>query len=395
MMGNFRNKNVYQALGVQQSINAVGTGTTVGGAGPPEFVRSKMEESSLGFVDMKQLLEKSGEYLAKLFGTEAVYISSGGAAALTLSAAASMAGIDPIKITQLPDTNGIKSEILVPKKRMDEVKGYDRTITASGAKLVEFGSESAVTVEDLESAINSNTAAIYYSWPPYGALPLGMYNWPPPPGDPNILSPDEAKSIAKKYNIPVIVDGGAEIFPLDHIKKVAQSGDLVCFGGKYFGGPNATGIIAGTSDLIKAVSAQSFIPTAGALGVGRSMKLDRQQIVAIVVAVDEWFSMDHTKRISDYDEKISVIYESIKNLKGVDAKVQWEDNSFHGSYLIGKIDTEYFGKKATTIKDELFEGEPSILIQAPDAETIRLFVYTLYDGEEHTIAKRLCEILQK
>ena len=78
--------------------------------------------------------------------------------------------------------------------------------------MVEFGSESAVTVEDLESAINSNTAAIYYSWPPYGALPLGMYNWPPPPGDPNILSPDEAKSIAKKYNIPVIVDGGAEIF---------------------------------------------------------------------------------------------------------------------------------------------------------------------------------------
>ncbi|GIS68349.1 MAG: hypothetical protein CM1200mP7_2980 [Chloroflexota bacterium] len=71
---------------------------------------------------------------------------------MTLSAAASMAGIDPIKITQLPDTNGIKSEILVPKKRMDEVKGYDRTITASGAKLVEFGSESAVTVEDLESA---------------------------------------------------------------------------------------------------------------------------------------------------------------------------------------------------------------------------------------------------
>ena len=106
-------------------------------------------------------------------------------------------------------------------------------------------------------------------------------------------------------------------------------------------------------------------------------------------------SMDHTKRISDYDEKISVIYESIKDLKGVDAKVQWEDNSFHGSYLIGKIDTEYFGKKATTIKDELFEGEPSILIQAPDAETIRLFVYTLYDGEEHTIAKRLGEILQK
>ena len=116
MMGNFRNKNVYQALGVQQSINAVGTGTAVGGAGPPEFVRSKMEESSLGFVDMKQLLEKSGEYLAKLFGTEAVYISSGGAAALTLSAAASMAGIDPIKIRQLPDTDGIKSEILVPKK---------------------------------------------------------------------------------------------------------------------------------------------------------------------------------------------------------------------------------------------------------------------------------------
>ena len=125
-MGTFDNVSVYEKLGVHASINAVGTGTVVGGSGPPDFVREKMEEVSTSFTDMGELLTKSGEFVAELMGTEAAFVTSGGAAALALSAASCMAGTDPQKLSQLPDTTCLRNEILVQKKHQD---GFDRALT--------------------------------------------------------------------------------------------------------------------------------------------------------------------------------------------------------------------------------------------------------------------------
>ena len=113
----------YKKLGVRSSINAVGAGTAVGGSGPPKAVREAMEVASQGYVKMDELFERSGAFLADLLGTEAVYVTSGGAAALTLSAAACMTGMDTARIDALPDATGMKSEILVQKKH---IPSYDR-----------------------------------------------------------------------------------------------------------------------------------------------------------------------------------------------------------------------------------------------------------------------------
>ena len=75
-----------------------------------------MEAASLGYVRMDELFERSGVFIADLLGTEAAQVTSGGAAALTLSAAACMAGADPDRVHALPDTTGMKSEVLVQKK---------------------------------------------------------------------------------------------------------------------------------------------------------------------------------------------------------------------------------------------------------------------------------------
>ena len=389
-MGTFGTGTVYEKLGVRASINAVGTGTVVGGAGPPDFVREKMEEVSTSFVDMGELLARSGEFVAEIMGTEAAFITSGGAAALTMSAAACMAGTDADKLTQLPNTSGMKDEVLVLKKRFDS---YDRCVAATGAKLIEVGDDEACTTEQLEAAIGPNTAAIYYAWPPYGAHPLGMYDWAPPPGDPALPTPEEAHSIGSEHGVPLIVDGASDIYPLDHLRKVAQAGDLVCFGGKYYGGPNASGFVSGRKDLVEAVTAQSFIPTHGGLGIGRSMKSDRQQVVAVVVALDAWFTMDHEARIAEYDRRITAIERAAKGLPGVETDVYWSPDSFYGSFLTITVEAATLGKDAKQIGVEMYEGEPSILLQTPDAETVRIFVYTLTDGEDRMIADRLKAVL--
>ena len=99
---------------------------------------------------MDELFERSGAFLADLLGTEAVYVTSGGAAALTLSAAACMTGMDTARIDALPDTTGMKSEILVQKKH---IPSYDRCLRAAGATIVEAGGDDSCTEEELASAI--------------------------------------------------------------------------------------------------------------------------------------------------------------------------------------------------------------------------------------------------
>lgn len=389
-MGSFDNIGVYERLGVHSSINAFGTGTMVGGSGPSKIVREKMEEVSEGFADMTELLTKSGEFIADLMGTEAAFVTSGGAAALALSAAACMAGTDPEKLEQLPDTTGMKNEILVQKKHF---ASWDRAIMTSGARLIEVGDDNSCTNKQLEDAIGPNTAAIFYPWPPYGAHPRGFYDWAPPPGDPNLVSLDDASQIGTKNDVPLIVDGASDIYPLEHFRKVAQAGDLVCFGGKYYGAPNASGFVCGSRDMIDAVFASSWVPTTGGTGIGRTMKSDRQQIVAVAVALDSWFTTNHEDRITEYDRRITLIEESVKNQAGVHPEIYWSGDTFYGSFLTIKIDSSVLGKDALEIKKEMFEGEPSVILQAPDPETLRIFVYTLEEGDDKKIAYRLNQVL--
>ena len=207
------------------------------------------------------------------------------------------------------------------------------------------------------------------------------------------MSLDDARKIGAKHGVPLILDGASDVYPLDHFRKVAQAGDLVCFGGKYYGGPNASGFVCGRKDLVEAVSASSWIPTTAGLGIGRSMKSDRQQIVALVVGLDDWFTMNHEDRIMEYDRRITVIEKAAQGLAGVSSDVYWSGDSFYGSFLTIKIDSGTLGKDARRIKTEMFEGRPSVMVQAPDPDTLRIFVYTLDEGDDERIAVRLNEVL--
>ena len=128
------------------------------------------------------------------------------------------------------------------------------------------------------------------------------------------------------------------------------------------------------------------------MGIGRSMKSDRQQIVALVVALDEWFTMNHEDRIAEYDRRITTITKATEGVPGVSPDTYWSGDSFYGSFLTIKVDADTLGKDAQQIKAEMFEGSPSVMLQAPDAETFRVFVYTLDEGDAETIAGRLEEV---
>ena len=296
---------VYERLGVRRVINAWGVATELGGWGQSERVTRAMEEANRGTVEMQELLRKSGDFIADLLGVEAAFVTSGGAAAQALSVAACMAGTDPDRIARLPDTTGMKSEVVIQKRNRYM---FDRCYTLTGASLVDAGDDDGTTEDDLDAAIGPNTAAVAY--------------YIQPPIDDAIVSLEDTVALARSRGVTALGDACSQIYPLDYFRRCAQSADLVTFGAKYMGAPHSAGFVCGKRDLIDAVSAQSFVTYHydGGRAVGRAMKIDRHEIIGVVTAIEDWFTMDHEERILEYEARFATIDDALGDVEGVSTR---------------------------------------------------------------------------
>ncbi len=163
--------NIYKKLGARPVINATGNQTVRGGSTPSATVRDAMRQADESYVEMEELLEKSGQFIAEQLGVEDAYVTAGCYAALVLASAAVMTGNDPDKCAQLPDTTGLKDEIVF---QTIQHYGYDRAFTVPGSKLISVGDENGCTEVALKEAIGENTAAVAYLIQPNqgNAVPL-------------------------------------------------------------------------------------------------------------------------------------------------------------------------------------------------------------------------------
>ena len=378
-----RSRQVYEELGLRPVINCSGFHLTVlGGSTLSPTVQRAMEDANRYFVDMKEMLEKSGQIIADLVSAEAALVTSGCSAAMLLAVAACMAGKDTEKVARLPDATGMKNEILI---QYGQRYKYDRTLINTGAKLVEVGSESGTTPADIEAAIGEKTVAMHFvaSGNQNGVVPL-----------------EELVRIGKQYNIPVIVDAAGQVYPVEKLQKNQLLGaDLVAYSSKYFGGPNSTGFLAGRKDLVEAAVMHNFIgfEYGPPRTIGRAMKVDRQEVVAVVTALREWMSMDHEARFAHYRKRA-------ERLKDALGGIPHSKASLHGDPVTGvcvTLDQGEVGKTTAEIAEGLKAGNPSIWFhwelsmylqrQAPNSMVFS--VETILDGDEPVIAERLREVL--
>lgn len=375
-MGHSSGGGIYEDLGVRQVINARGHLTMLGGSILSPKVNQAIMEANRSYVEMEELLAASGRIVAEITGAGAGHVTAGACAALALGAAACMTGGDLEKIERLPDTTGMKNGIIIQKGL--RIK-YDKCVTVPGARLIEVGEESGTTPEQIEAAIGPKTAAIHYLAPGMG---------------PGIVPLEEVIGVAKRHGIPVIVDAAAQVYPVENLRKyVAMGADLVCYGGKYFHAPNSAGILCGRKDLVEAAALQDFIgfEVKGNRAFGRPMKLDRQEIIAVVVALREWVTMDHRARFEGYDRKVSYLMNELKGIAGVKATPMPEEADFATSLHL-TLDGKSLGKTAAEVAKALREGDPRIWVRQR-GDTIAVWTGTLVDGDEQVIVERLKSLL--
>jgi L-seryl-tRNA(Ser) seleniumtransferase len=225
LTGSGREENVYERIGVRPLINARGTWTYLSGSLILPEVRAAMDAASRQFVDLMELQNAVGKRLAELSGAESGMITSGSAGAMAAATAACMAGLDPKKIWQLPDSTGMKNEVVMLGGRI----AFDSAIRLAGAKLV-----IAESLGDLRPVITSRTAMVYTTW-----------------RDDNLT---KALEITRSLNVPLLLDDAAGIPPFDNLSRYARLGvDLYCFsGGKGMRGPQCAGVLLGRKNLIDA-----------------------------------------------------------------------------------------------------------------------------------------------
>lgn len=367
-------RQVYGQLGVRPVINATGGHRTLlGGSMLSPAVRRAMEDANRYYVDMQELLDKSGQIVAGLLGAEAAYITSGCCAALALGTAACMAGSDPAKMGRLPDASGMRHEVLIQKGQRYK---YDRCVTSAGARLVEVGDASGTRPEQIEAAIGEQTVAILYR---------------APDGDPGVVSLDQVVQIGKRRRIPVLVDAAGQVYPLQRLKQYTSMGaDLVGYGAKYFGAPNSTGVLCGRKDLVQAAALHGFIGfEAGPHRTfGRPMKLDRQEIVAVVVALREWMTMDHQARFEGYARRVRQLQDRLASTPHIELVP--DGDPVTGLRIV--LDEQSLGTTAADVAGALQDGDPSIWLRTQQGAIV-VSVVTLMDGDERVIADGLKGLL--
>jgi uncharacterized pyridoxal phosphate-dependent enzyme len=384
-MGLASGENVYTRLGVKTVINCRGTWTYLSGSLQFPEVRAAQAEASHHFVNMVELQRAAGRKLAELTGAESGMITSGAAGALAASTAACMAGSDGQKIWQLPDTTGMKYEVIMVGGR----SAFDSAIRLTGAKLVLVEGP-----EDISNAITADTAMIY-------TTDLG-----------DKLVREVA--IAKQHNVPMLLDDAAGIPPADNMKLYAQMKiDLYTFsGGKGLQGPQCSGVLLGRKDLIEAALRNSA-PWEGA--VCRPMKVGKEEVIGCVTAVETWLKIDPKKLYSEWNARVDRIGKLVETVPGVKTEIYIPDDGNRYPTLKISWDQQAWGFTITDCVQQLRQGDPVIEVLGADnpslvpavhegiqkpnrkerkeVDHIELVSMTIQPGEEMIVGQRLRAIL--
>ena len=372
--------DVYRAIGVTPVINAMGSVTLLGGSRIPDEVRRAMDRANNAYAPIAELQDAAGARIADLAGVPAAYVTSGAASALTLAAAACMAGDDDAFIERLPDSNGMPYEFLIQTRQRYR---FDRCLELAGGRLAEFGTPDRTTREDLDLAIGPQTAAVHY---------LSMEQAP----DPRALSLEATIEVAKQHGVPVIVDAAGQVYPTENIGKYVRMGaDVQCVATKYIGSPQSTGLALGTEDFIRKLSLQTFASyeSRAVRGIGRPQKIDRQEVVGTVVALERWMSLNHEGRLAN-DLMISRrIVDQLGALPGVAARVNPNVIGQHAHGVIAEFE-DAAGISPAELATRLRSGDPVIwTLVDPRSGHLVINTFGLLPGEEDIVASRVREVV--
>jgi L-seryl-tRNA(Ser) seleniumtransferase len=361
-------RDVIQELGIRSFINAAGTFTALTGSLMRPEVVAAIQVASRQYVTLEDLHVAVGKRIAELLHCESALVTAGCASALSLSTAACVAGKDPARIRRLPDTTGMKSEVIV--QRTHRV-GYDHAIRNAGVKMVEVE-----TREQMEAAISDKTAMMFF------------LNLADPRGK---VHHEEFVQIAKSRGIPTLIDAAADIPPVENLWRFTKLGfDLVAFsGGKGLRGPQSSGLLLGRKDLIDAAKLNNC-PNGDTLC--RTNKVNKEEIIGMLVALESYLKEDHAAVWKDWEDRCHRITEALKEFPDVRTQIVVPKIANAVPHLHIRWDAQARRVTPAEMVRKLREGKPSIEVSPGSRNPLVIGVWMMQPGDDAIVGRRIREV---
>ena len=332
-------RDYFKELGVKPFINAAGAYSALGGARMRPQVVDAMRYAATRKVKMRELHDAVGKRIAALVGSEAAMVTSGATAAMVLGTAACMTLDDEKKMRQLPDTTGMKNEIIIQKKHRYT---YDRALTVAGGHLVEV--ESA---DDVRRVVNDRTAMMFFLKPTHA-------------GD--NISADTYAALARELNVPSFCDAATTTPPGSNVIDGVREGfDLICYsGGKGLRGPYSAGLLLGREDLVR------YARRHGApndISIGRGMKVSSEEYLGMLVALETSVGISEAADFEYKRERFNNINAQIEDLPGVTTRIFVSESETNELYLDIDWDTDIINLDRQQFIDALRKETPAVEVR--------------------------------
>jgi uncharacterized pyridoxal phosphate-dependent enzyme len=373
----------YSKLGVVPFINAAGTYTVLSASTMPDEVQAAVALAGQQPVHLNELLEVSGEYLAKRLRCEAALVTAGAAAALTLGTAACITvGNQPARVSIPTDMNGLKNEVIVQKTHRYE---YDHALRNCGIRFVEVE-----TLQDYAHAFTERTVMAHF----FNAAEGGQ------------ISREDWVRVAHQHSVPCFNDASADIPPVSNLWNYTAMGfDLVTFsGGKGLRGPQCSGLLLGRKDLIDAARLNNS-PNSNT--VGRGMKVAKEEIIGLVAAVDWFLNQDEAAMEAEYQGRAERIANYLKDIPTVQTTIFVPPVANHVPHLLITYNQSQIKLTGQEVMQKMRQGKPRIELNPATGggsasaglpsgtHTIVVGVWMMKPGEDAVVAQRLHEVLQE
>jgi L-seryl-tRNA(Ser) seleniumtransferase len=296
-------------------------------------------------------------------------VTSGAASALTLGTAACMTGKDRDMVRRLPDTSGMKTEVIIQKSHR---YGYDHAIRNCGTRFIEVE-----TADELDRAVNPNTAMMLF------------FNANNNVGQ---IKDEEFARLGKKHNLPTFNDAAADVPPVENLWRYTQMGyDLVTFsGGKGMCGPQSAGLLLGRKDLIEAARMNAW-PNSDS--IGRGMKVNKEELLAMMVAVDSFVNRDHKAVWREWEKRVKQVADAVASVKSVKTEQFVPEIANAVPHLRVTWDESVVKLTPRQVAQQLREGEPSIEVRPGSRDALEIAVWMMQPGEAQIVGRRIREVL--
>jgi L-seryl-tRNA(Ser) seleniumtransferase len=368
-----KKRDLFKELGVRTFINAAGTLTYMTGSLMHDYVLNTINDSSKDFCLLDELQDKVGEKIAGLVHSESAVVTSGAFSGMTLALAGILTGKDIKKVEMLPhlEGTGMKSEVICQKAH-DIV--YNHALTNTGCKIVVVE-----TAEDVAKAVNEKTALMHF---------LNIE------ADKGKIMHEEWVALGKKFNIPTSIDIAADVPPVSNLWKFNDMGFhfVVISGGKAIRGPQSAGLLMGKKYVIEA--ARLHMPPRG-FNIGRGMKINKEEILGMYVALEHYLTYDHDKEWKEWEKRIAYIENTIKPINGVTTTVSVPPLGNITPTLKIAWDNSKIKIATKDLQEQLRKGDPSIEVGGGGENTFNVTAWMLKPGQEKIVARRIKEELTR